>query len=79
MKARIYINRHVVNSNKKRSKEEGLLIDEPAIVVQTYKEKIYCKQVEFKGTLIQDAENAICSGASIWIEAQTEDLIIDGN
>lgn len=78
MKAQIYINRHVVAANKKNSKETGKLVDQPAIAVNTYLGSIYCKEVEFTGKLIQDAANARCSGATIWIETEFESLIIDG-
>jgi len=80
MKATIIINRHVVAQNKKHSRETGGLCDRPAISVRTYKETIYCKQVEFGAgaRLIQDAANARCSGATIWLEAEFESLVIDG-
>ena len=81
MKAKIYLNRHILTANKKATKETGNLVDEPAIVINTYKEKIYCKQIEFtKGCkLIQDANNALCSGATVWLEVNDfESLIIDG-
>ena len=81
MKARIYVNRHVMAANKKATKETGILKDEPAIAVNTYKGSIYAKQVEFTagGKLIQDAENPICSGATIWAEVDDfESLVIDG-
>lgn len=79
MKAQIYINRHIVAANKKASKETGELIDTPAISVNTYLGSVYAKSVEFtSGKLIQDAANARCSGATIWIETEFENLIIDG-
>ncbi len=81
MKARIYVNRHKTEANKKATKETGELVDKPAIAINTYKGSIYCKEVEFTrgGKLIQDAENARCSGATIWIEVDDfESLIIDG-
>lgn len=81
MKARIYVNRHIQAANKKATKETGILTDYPAIAVNTYKGSIYCKEIRFTagGKLIQDAENAICSGATIWIEVNDfESLIIDG-
>lgn len=67
-------------ANKKATKETGELVDRPAIAVNTYKGSIYCKEVEFieGGKLIQNAEDARCSGATIWIEAEFETLIIDG-
>ena len=81
MKAQIYINRHVVAANKKATKETGEIVDDKAIAVNTYKGSIYCKEIEFTagGKLIQDAENARCSGATIWLEVDDfESLIIDG-
>lgn len=80
MKAQIYINRHIVGNNKKATKETGTVIDEPAIAVHTYLGSVYAKEVQFTSgcKLIQDAENARCSGATIWIEAEFESLIIDG-
>ena len=58
----------------------GLLVDEPAISISTYKGKIYAKEVEFTAgcKLVQDAANARCSGATIWMETEFETLIIDG-
>lgn len=68
-------------ANKKATKETEQLTDNPAIAVNTYKGSIYCKEVEFTqgGKLIQDAENARCSGATIWIEVDdVSTLIVDG-
>jgi hypothetical protein len=81
MKAQIYINRHIVQTNKKASAESGQVVDEPAIAVNTYLGSIYAKEVELTGKtkLIQDAANARCSGATIWIEVpEFESLVIDG-
>jgi hypothetical protein len=80
MKACVYINRHIVRANKKATRDTGQVVDDAAIVVRTYKGSTYCKRVEFTGvcTLVQDADAARCSGATIWIEARWEDLIIDG-
>jgi hypothetical protein len=80
MKARVYINRHIVQANKTQSKETGRIVDEPAIAVNTYLGSVYAKEVEFSqgAKLIQDAENAQCSGATIWLEAELETLVIDG-
>lgn len=80
MKAQIYVNRHVVGANKKQTKESGYLVDDPAISINTYLGVIYAKTIDFTGNcrLIQDANNARCSGATIWLEANFEDLIIDG-
>ena len=81
MKAQIYVNRHVMAANKKVTKETGELVDKPAIAVNTYKGSIYCKEVELTagGKLIQDADNARCGGATVWIEINDfESLVIDG-
>jgi hypothetical protein len=81
MKAQIYVNRHIQAANKKATKETGEIVDKSAIAVNTYRGSIYCKQVEFNQgcKLIQDAENARCSGATVWIEVdEFESLIIDG-
>ncbi len=70
MKAQIYINRHIVASNKKQTNLTGVIVDEPAIAVNTYKGSTYCKRVTLAPgvELIQDAHNARCSGATIWIQ-----------
>lgn len=81
MKAQIYVNRHVMAANKKATKETGELVDDKAIAVNTYKGSVYCKEVEFTagGKLIQNAEKARCSGATVWIDVDDfESLIIDG-
>jgi len=80
MKAQIYVNRHIVQANKKATKETGVTVDAPAIAVNTYLGSIYAKEVEFTDNckLIQDATKARCSGATIWIESEFESLVIDG-
>jgi len=79
MKAQIYINRHVVRANKKATSETGELVDVAAIAVNTYLGSVYAKEVEFTTgcKLIQDAANARCSGATIWLESEFESLVID--
>jgi hypothetical protein len=80
MKARIYVNRQIMAANKKESKESGKIVDRPALSINTYKGTIYAKEIQFTTgcKLIQDANNARCSGATIWAEAEFETLIIDG-
>lgn len=80
MKAQIYINRHVVNANKKATTQTGEVVDNAAIAVNTYLGSVYAKEIQFTagGKLIQDASRARCSGATIWIEAEFESLLIDG-
>ena len=78
--ARFLVNRHITAANKKASKLKGALVDERAISINTYLGSVYAKRVEFTSgcTLIQDASKARCSGATIWIEARFESLMIDG-
>lgn len=80
MKAQIYVNRHITAANKKASKLRKVLVDERAISINTYLGSVYAKRVEFTSgcVLIQDASKARCSGATIWIEAAFESLVIDG-
>lgn len=80
MKAQVYINRHIIAANKKMTKELAMLVDDAAISINTSKGVIYCKTIDFtKGcTMKQDTANARCSGATIWMEAEFESLIIDG-
>jgi hypothetical protein len=80
MKAQVYINRHVMAANKKASKEKGQTIDNAAISVNTYLGSVYGKKIEFTQgcQLVQDATNARCSGATIWMEAEFDSLVIDG-
>ncbi len=63
MKAKVYINRHIIQANKKKSKKTGDIVDEPAIAIRTYKGSVYAKEVEFNQPvrLVQDAAAAICS------------------
>ena len=69
MNALIYINRHIVNHNKKHG------TDDACIAIKTYKGVEYCKQANINGLVIkQDFKNPICSGATIWIEGN-RDLI----
>lgn len=80
LQAKIYINRQIVAANKKASKETGTIVDEPAVAINTYRGSIYAHEVVLSGNakLIQDSANPLSSGATIWIEAQFFDLIIDG-
>lgn len=79
IKAQIYINRHIVAANKKATTVDNL-VDDAAISINTSLGVIYAKRIEFTAgaTLIQDAADARCSGATIWVETTFESLIIDG-
>jgi hypothetical protein len=74
MKATVIVNRHIVTANKKESKED------PVISVNTYKGVIYGKVIEFLGAskLIQDVNHPRSCGATVWLECQLEELLIDG-
>ncbi|AFY93085.1 hypothetical protein [Chamaesiphon minutus] len=80
MKAQVYVNRHVMTANKKATKDRGVPIDEAAISVNTYLGVVYGKEIDFTQgcKLVQNATNARCSGATIWMEAEFESLVIDG-
>ena len=73
MKARIYINRHIVKSNKKTGE------DKPCIAIRTYKGVKYVKKVELFGmwTLKQDFVKPYCSGATIWLEGNDGDYLVE--
>ena len=79
LKAQVYINRHIVGANKKATTADNL-VDDAAISINTLLGVIYAKRIEFTDgcTLVQDASKARCSGATIWIEAAFESLVIDG-
>ena len=79
LKAQVYINRHIVSANKKATTVDNL-VDDAAISINTSLGVIYAKRIEFTtgSTLIQNAADARCSGATIWVETTFESLIIDG-
>ena len=79
LKAQIYINRHIVAANKKATTVDNL-VDDAAISINTSLGGIYAKRIEFTAgaTLLQNAADARCSGATIWVETTFESLIIDG-
>ena len=72
MKCRIYINRHTIAANKKHGESE------PPIAVRTYKGVEYAQDMVLTGEwrLKYDAPNAICSGATVWLEGKREDVKI---
>lgn len=79
MKATIYINRHIITANKKASRDTDEVVDEAAVTVKTYLGTIRCKEIDLTWCkLKQDATAARCSGATIWLETDFENLVIDG-
>ena len=80
MRAKIYINRHLVAQNKKAKKENLTWVELPEISVNTYLGVKYCKKIDFTepASLLQDYDNPACSGAHIYLEvANAESLIVD--
>lgn len=70
MKAKIYVNRHVVKQNKAKGENQS------AIAIRTYRGVQYTKEIKFSdGTkLVQDFDNPICSGAAIWLETDYSNI-----
>jgi hypothetical protein len=69
-----------MSANKKQSKETKVTVDNPALSVATYLGITHAKTIEVTGPcrIIQNADKARCSGATIWIETDFESLTIDG-
>lgn len=78
MKAKILINRHILTANKKSTKQSGVLVDNPAIAIKTYKSSVYCKRVELAPgvKLIQDASNPLPCGATVYITVDDVDSLV---
>jgi hypothetical protein len=74
MKAKIYINRHIINRNKKTG------TDQPPITIRTSKGILKARRVDFKeGSVVYRPDNPLSCGATVWIEVQDFDtLTIDG-
>ena len=77
MKTIIHVNQHILRRNKKSE------CNEPAITVKNYKENIYCRRVDIvdsHGTIIatvrQEQQNPLSCGATVWIETQSNNIII---
>lgn len=78
MKARVIVNRHKVRDNKKHGRND------PCISIRTYKSIEYAKEIgiqcphcaETVFKLLQDFENPVCSGATVWLEGERENIII---
>ncbi len=68
LKVKIYINRHVIASNKKHGKNE------PPITVATYKERKKCHEViiDGKARIIYSPNHPLSCGATVYIETDTK-------
>lgn len=68
MKKKIHINQHNIRSNKKYG------TNLPVITVKTYKENIYCEQVNILGpsVLMYRPDKPLPCGARCWLETDAE-------
>lgn len=68
MKKMIHINQHKIRSNKKTGDRE------PVITVKTYKNNIYCQEVEILGPckVVYSPNKPLPCGAKVWIETESE-------
>ena len=69
---RIYINKHIIASNKKNGAYD------PPITLKTTKgvERVYEVVLHGKWTLGYNPDKPICSGASVWLEGYRENVEI---
>lgn len=76
LKTRIYINRHRIAYNKKHPDADP----KPPICIRTSKGVEYANAVQlgFDWELKYDPENAICSGATVWLEGTRDGVMIVG-
>lgn len=72
MKRVIHIHQNTIRCNIKKEHNDT----EPPIIVRTYKGRVYCYEVEFKGDskCVYRPHDPLSCGARIWIE--TEDPVI---
>jgi len=80
MLAEIYIDNRIVASNKKATKETGIVVDLPAIAIRTYLGVVYAKKIRFTDgcNMVQDTKAPRKKGVHMWCTARYESLIIDG-
>ena len=72
MKTKIHINQHVIKSNHKNNKKD------PVITVKTYKSNNYGHQVDILGPskVIYSPDKPLSCGAKVWIETDSEVIVI---
>lgn len=72
MKTIIHVNQHIIKSNKKNG------ANDPVLTIKTYKNNIYAHEVEIKGEskVVYNPEKPLSCGAYVWIETQSEVIII---
>ena len=71
MKTKIYINRHVIASNKKHGRND------PPITVADYKSRCRTHEVEIMGNsrVVYQPDKPLSCGATVWIETEAPVLI----
>ena len=72
MKTIIHVNQHVIKANRKNN------VEDPVLTVKTYKENRYAHEVEILGPskIIYSPDKQLSCGAHVWIETQSEVLVI---
>jgi hypothetical protein len=72
MKTIIHVNQHVIKANRKNN------VEDPVLTVKTYKENRYAHEVEILGPskIIYSPDKPLSCGAHVWIETQSEVLVI---
>jgi hypothetical protein len=72
MKTKIHINQHVIKSNHKNNKRD------PVITVKTYNSNNYGHQVDILGPskVIYSPDKPLSCGAKVWIETDSEVIVI---
>ena len=72
MKTRIHVNQHKIRSNIKNN------LREPVITVKTSKSNIYAHEVDIKGPskVIYSPDKPLSCGAKVWIETDSEVIVI---
>ena len=73
MKAQIYVNRHKMAANKKATKETGLIVDRPAIAVNTYKGSVYVRLVQYKRTIYSTGTTNMVTAKAIQLANENHD------
>lgn len=73
MKKYIHVNQHLIRSNKKSGNKQ------PVITVKTYESNQYGSEVVINGPcrVIYRPNNPLSCGAHVWIETDSEVLILE--
>lgn len=73
MKTIIHVNQHVIKANRATG------ANDPVLTVKTYKSNQYAHRVKILGEseIVYSPEKPLSCGAHVWIETQSEVLIIN--